>query len=122
MTGQEVISIQDAIQNLGFSSTKFPKKLEIKIPRAKFPGIYLSIPTEGKSFKLQVYCHPASFAFIGKLNTRGYTVANIDLAKAFSIKEVKGIPNEDEIAEYLSQAMIDVVNIGIVRAPELIEE
>ena len=35
--------------------------------------------------------------------------------------EVKGIPTEDDIAEYLGQAMKDVVNIGIVRAPELIE-
>jgi len=121
MTGQEVTSIQDAIQNSGLSSTKFPKKLEIKIPRAKFPGIYLSIPTDGKSFKLQVYCHQASFAFIDKLNTRGYTVANVDLDKTFSIKEVKGIPTEDDIAEYLSQAMKDVGTIGIVHAPKLIE-
>ena len=54
MTGQEIASIQDAIQNAGLTSTKYPKRLEIKIPRAKFPGIYLSIPTDGKSFKLQV--------------------------------------------------------------------
>lgn len=120
MTGQDIASIQDAIKNAGLSSTKFPKKIEIKIPRAKFPGIYLSIPTEGKSFKLQVYCHQSSFAFMGKLKTIGYAIANIDLDRTFSIKEVKGIPAEEEITEYLNQAMEDVVTIGIVRAPELV--
>ncbi|MBI9066968.1 MAG: hypothetical protein JEZ09_06725 [Salinivirgaceae bacterium] len=118
MTGQEIVSIQDAIQNAGLNSTKYPKKIEIKIPRARFPGMYLSIPTDGKSFKLQVYCHQASFSFLGKLNTRGYKVDTVDLDKTFSIKEVKGVPSEEEIGDFLNQAMKDVVNIGIVRAPE----
>jgi len=120
MTEQEIASVQNALKVVGLSSTKFPKKIEVRIPRAKFPGIYLSIPTDGKSFKLQVYCHQSSFAFIDKLNTKGYVISNADLDRVFSITEVKGIPTEEEIVEYLDTALIEVVNIGIVRpAPEL---
>lgn len=115
MTEQEVESVVSAIESLELVVKKFPKKLEIKIPRARFPGIYLSIPIDGKSFKLQVYCHQASFAFIDKLNTRGYKMIDVDLDKTFAIKEVKGIPSEEEIVDYLTQALLDVVTIGIVR-------
>ncbi|MDA3890193.1 MAG: hypothetical protein PF517_00860 [Salinivirgaceae bacterium] len=122
MTGQEIDSIQDAIQNAGLNGTKYPKKVEIKIPRAKFPGIYLSIPTDGKSFKLQVYFQQIGIAFIEKLNIRGYVLTGDDMNKFFSLTEVKGIPTEEKIAEYLSQAMESVVNVGIVRekVPELV--
>ena len=59
------------------------------------------------------------FAFIDKLNTRGYAEGTADLDRTFSIKEVKGIPTEEEIEAYLTQALEDVVSIGIVRAPEM---
>ena len=122
MTGQEIASIQNAIENAGLISTKYPKKLEIKIPRAKFPGVYLSMPTDGKSFKLQVYFQQIGLAFIEKLNVRGYVMNGDDMSKTFSLTEVKGVPTEEEIAEYLNQAMENVVNIGIVRAqvPEMV--
>jgi hypothetical protein len=120
MTVQEIASIQGAIENAGLTSTKFTKKIEIKIPRAKFPGMYLCIPTDGKSFKLQVYCHQASFPFFDKLKTRKYTITNVDLDKVFSLSEVKGIPKEEEITAHLNNALEKVVNIGIVRAPELV--
>lgn len=115
MTNQEVAGIQDAIENIGLKSNKFPKKIEIRIPKAKFPGIYLSIPTDAKQFKLMVYCHQSSFAFLDKLNTRGYKVTDVNLDKAFAIKEVKSIPTGDEVENYLKEALDEVVNIGIVR-------
>jgi hypothetical protein len=116
MTEQEIVGVDNALETVGLVYNKFPKKIEVKIPRAKFPGIYLCIPTDGKSFKLQVYCHQSSFAFIDKLNTRGYVMTNADLDKIFSLNEVKGIPTEEEIVEYLNQALEEVVTIGIVRA------
>lgn len=115
MTTEEIKGIQNAIESAGLKSKKFPKKIEINIPKAKFPGIYLSIPLNVKSFKLQVYCHQSSFAFVEKLNTKGYKIENVDLDKAFAIKEVKGIPTQEEIESYLNEALVEVINIGIVR-------
>lgn len=117
MTEQEIATMQSALEVVGLSNSKFPKKIEIRIPKARFPGMYLSIPTDGKSFKLQVYCHQSSFAFIDKLITKGYVITNVDLDRVFSLKEVKGIPTEEEVVDYLKQGLEDVVNIGIVRAP-----
>ena len=116
MTGQEVASIQDAIQNAGLTSTKFPKKIEIKIPRAKFPGIYLSIPTSGKSFKLQVYFQQVGIAFIDKLNIKPDALSGDDMHQTFSLNEVKGMPSEEELVELLNDAKEKVVELGIVRA------
>ncbi|MDA3890194.1 MAG: hypothetical protein PF517_00865 [Salinivirgaceae bacterium] len=119
MTEQEIVSMGNAIENAGLAFTKFPKKLEIKFPKAKYPGMYLSIPTDVKSFKLQVYCHQASFGFMDKLNLRGYKLETGGLHQSFAIKEVKGIPTEEEVAEYLIQGLETAITIGIVRAPEL---
>lgn len=121
MTGQEISSIQDAIKMVGLSSTKFPKKLEIRIPRAKFPGIYLSIPTDGKSFELQVYFQQVGIAFIEKLSIKPDTLSGDDMSKTFSLAKVKGMPSEEEMVEHLNKALESVVEIGIVRAqvPEM---
>jgi len=120
MTKEEIVDLKGVVEELGLGCTKFPKKLEIRIPRAKFPGIYLSIPTDGKSFKLQVYLNQTGLAFLEKLNCRPYTITGDDMHKTFSITETKGIPSHEEINDYLNAALNEVVNIGIVREPELV--
>lgn len=120
MTKEEIIDLKGVVEAYGLVCTKFPKKLEIRIPRAKFPGIYLSIPTDGKSFKLQVYFNQMGIAFLDKLNYRSYALAGDDMHKTFSLAEVKGIPTKEEINDYLDAALNEVVSIGIVREPELV--
>jgi hypothetical protein len=115
MTVQEIADMQNAIKTVGLNFTKFPKKIEIRLPKAKYPGIYLSIPTDLKSFKLQVYFHQSSFAFVDKLNTKGYVLGGSELDKTFSIKEVKGIPTEEEVVEYINAGLEEAAKIGIVR-------
>lgn len=120
MTKEEIVDLKGAVEAYGLACTKFPKKLEIKIPRAKFPGIYLSIPTDSKSFKLQVYFNQMGIAFLEKLNYRSYTLAGDDMHKTFSLTETKGLPSNEELNDYLNSALNEVVNIGIVREPELV--
>jgi len=114
MTKEEIAEIRDAIEEVGLSSTKLPKKLELKIPRVKYPGVYLNIPTDLKSFKIQVYIHYASFGFLDKINTKGYNTTLSDLYKTIFIKEVKGIPSKEEVEDYLKQALEDIKGLGIV--------
>lgn len=118
MTEQEIASIQNAIKTTGLNFVKFPKKIEIRFPKAKYPGIYLLIPTDLKSFKLQVYCHQTSVGFLDKLNLRGYEIGGGDLHKTFPLKDVKGIPSEEEVIGYLDEALEKAALIGIVRVEQ----
>jgi len=115
MTQEEIERIQNAIKTTGLKSTKFPKKIEVRIPNAKYPGFYLLIPTDTKSFKLQVFCHQTSMPFLEKLNLKGYALTEEKLHFTFSLIEKKGIPAEDELTSLLEQGLESMVSIKLIK-------
>ncbi len=100
------------------SSTKYPKKIEIRIPRAKYPGIYFNIPTDLKSFKISISFHHTSIVYFEKIKTKGYNIASEDLSRTIYLNEIKGIPAKEDIEEYLNQALESVKTLGIVHVPQ----
>ncbi len=118
MTKEEIEELKNVIKELGLNCTKFPKRLEVRIPKVKFPGVYLSIPTDTKSLKLMVYFHQTSFSYLEKIKTTGYTLGGEDLFKTISISEVKGIPAKEETEEYLRQALDKIKSLGIIHVAE----
>lgn len=122
MTSQEIECIQHALETVGLVYNKFPKKIEIKIPKAKYPGIYLCIPTDGRSFKLQVYFQQIGIAFIEKLNTRGFVLAGDDMSKSINLTELKNVPLDEELIDILNAGLEKTTKIGVakVAVPELV--
>lgn len=121
MTATEIATIKDAIKACGLQATKFPKKIEIRIPKAKYPGVYFNIPLDVKSFKIQVYFHQTSFVFFEKVDIKGLTVGGDDLHKTINIIEYKGIPKEEEeITEYLNQALEKAEELNLMAVPSLV--
>lgn len=119
MTEQEITELKSAIETVGLTFTKYPKKIEIKIPKVKYPGVYFQIPTDLKSFKLQVFFHQTSISYFEKIKTKGFNTAGEDLSRTIFLNEVKGIPCEAEIEGFLTQALETVKKLGIAHAPEL---
>lgn len=117
MTKEEIATVKEAAEAVGLSCSKFPKKLEIKIPKVKYPGVYFSIPTDIKSFKVQMYFHQTSFGFFDKANTLGYTTSEEALYKTIFLNEVKGIPTKEDMEQYLNQALEQAKQIGVVSVP-----
>ncbi len=119
MTKEDIAEVRNAINEVGLNCTKFPKRLEVRIPKVKYPGVYFSIPTDIKSLKIQVYFHQTSFSYFEKIKTTGYTVGGEDLFKIIYLNEVKGIPAQEEIEEYLKEALEKAKSLGIVHIPNI---
>jgi len=94
MTEQEIADVKSAIETVGLTFTKYPKKLEIRIPKVKYPGVYFQIPTDLKSFKLQVFFHQTSIVYFEKIKTKGYNIVAEDLSRTIYLNEIKGISNK----------------------------
>lgn len=114
MTKEQIADVREAVEAVGLTCSKFPKKLEIRIPKVKFPGVYLNIPTDLKSFKVQMYFHQTSFGFFDKVNTIGFTTGEADLYKTIHLNEVKGIPSKEEMKQHLNQAIEQAKKIGVI--------
>lgn len=122
MTKEEIVTVKETAEAMGLACSKFPKKLEIRIPKVKFPGVYLNIPTNIKSFKVLMYFHQTSFGFFDKVKTTGLTIEEEALSKTISLNEVKGIPTKEDMEIRIQEALDQAKEIGVIAMPAVIEE